>query len=114
MRFPTVLAAVAALAVLTTSPAQAHHGAPFKNCTEAYEAGYANIPEGSEHYAPRLDRDGDGIGCDKPPTDFVPAEDSGEDLAETGGSDATPYVLGASAVLLAGGSALLYRRRRSN
>ncbi|WP_206317515.1 excalibur calcium-binding domain-containing protein [Streptomyces composti] len=129
-----VLAALALAAVPAT--AVAHDGNhPFANCTDAYNNGYSNIPEGDEHYAKRLDRDGDGIGCDKPPAGFKPRGDQGEsegsgtgakessgtgaeggsgtDLAETGGNDATPYIAGAGAVVvLAGGGLLIAARKR--
>ncbi|MFE9643948.1 LAETG motif-containing sortase-dependent surface protein [Streptomyces sp. NPDC006365] len=131
--------AVAALALAALpATAEAHDGNhPFKNCTEAYENGYSNILEGNEHYGDHLDRDKDGVGCDQPPADFVPAEDTntgdedesagadesngtddtagdqGTDLAETGGSSATPYLAGGgAAVLLAGGGVLLAARKR--
>ncbi|WP_328938581.1 excalibur calcium-binding domain-containing protein [Streptomyces tauricus] len=132
--------AVAALAVaaFSATAAEAHDGLhPFKNCTEAYENGYSNIVKGDDHYGEHLDRDKDGIGCDQPPADFVPASDqdtdnqgtdgqnadsqdtdSGQekkspDLAETGGSGATPYLAaGGAAVLLAGGGVLFTLRRR--
>ncbi|MFD3730021.1 LAETG motif-containing sortase-dependent surface protein [Streptomyces sp. NPDC058632] len=134
-----VTVAALALAALPAASAVAHEGA-FKNCSEAYAAGYANIPAGSEHYGEHLDRDGDGIGCDKPPAGFVPADDKdedtgsdtgtgtetgtkdpapgtteqgGTDLAETGGSSATPYLAaGGAAVVLAGGGVLFAARRR--
>ncbi|GAA2524063.1 MULTISPECIES: excalibur calcium-binding domain-containing protein [Streptomyces] len=134
----TSAAALAALALAALpATAVAHDGDhPFKNCTEAYENGYADIPEGDDHYGEHLDRDGDGVGCDRPPADFVPHDDegsgggtdedtdeetgstsdgsgSGTDLAETGGSDATPYLAaGGAAVLLAGGGVLFAARRR--
>ncbi|MFE5599596.1 LAETG motif-containing sortase-dependent surface protein [Streptomyces coelicoflavus] len=86
-----VTVAALALAALPAAAAQAHDGThPFKNCTEAYDAGYSNIEKGDEHYAERLDRDKDGLGCDKPPAGFVPAsdEDTGaedsDDAAGTG------------------------------
>jgi LPXTG-motif cell wall-anchored protein len=124
--------AVAALALtLAALPAtaEAHGSHPFKNCTEAYENGAANIPEADEHYGRHLDRDGDGVGCDKPPAGFVPTEDEAADvtedtsadttgqqdtdLAETGGSSATPYLAGGgAAVLLAGGGVLIAARKR--
>ncbi|MET8681438.1 excalibur calcium-binding domain-containing protein [Streptomyces sp. NPDC004647] len=133
-----VTVAALALAVLP-STAEAHNGShPFKNCTAAYDAGYSNIESGDEHYGRHLDRDGDGIGCDQPPSDFVPAEDNNasdngkadeakdsaagtknsaaqqdDTLAKTGGNDATQYLAGAgAAVLLAGGGLLLALRRR--
>jgi LPXTG-motif cell wall-anchored protein len=132
-----VTVAALALAALPAAAAQAHDGAhPFKNCTEAYDAGYSNIQQGDEHYGAHLDRDKDGVGCDKPPAGFVPAgdEDSddaagsvsgkdsgseeaagqqGTDLAETGGDDSTPYLAaGGGIVVLAGGGLLLAARRR--
>ncbi|MFE2279204.1 LAETG motif-containing sortase-dependent surface protein [Streptomyces sp. NPDC059454] len=133
-----VLAALALAAVPAT--AEAHGGnTPFENCSEAYENGHANIPASSPHYGEHLDRDGDGIGCDKPPADFTPHEETGSDtgddtgnteatgsdseeqgggtdLAETGGSDATPYIAagGAAVVLLGGGVMIAARRRRDD
>ncbi|MYR40916.1 excalibur calcium-binding domain-containing protein [Streptomyces sp. SID5910] len=137
-----VTVAVLALAALP-AVAEAHDGThPFKNCTEAYDAGYANIKEGDPHYGAHLDRDKDGIGCDNPPAGFVPAGDKdtgageessgtgkegdqtgndqaagkqGTDLAETGGEDSTPYIAAAGgAVVLAGGGLLLAVRRRKD
>ncbi|MET9776916.1 excalibur calcium-binding domain-containing protein [Streptomyces sp. NPDC006367] len=71
-----------ALAALPTL-AQAHDGShPFKNCTEAYNAGYENIQKGDPHYGAHLDRDKDGVGCDNPPAGFVPADDK-----EAGGKE---------------------------
>ncbi|MFD8253436.1 LAETG motif-containing sortase-dependent surface protein [Streptomyces werraensis] len=129
-----LLAAVALAAVPAT--AVAHDGShPFENCTEAYDNGYSNIPEGDRHYGEHLDRDDDGIGCDQPPSDFVPRDESdddadadagaggakeenggGTDLAETGGSDTTPYIAagGGAVVLLGGGLMIAARKRRDN
>ncbi|PSM43386.1 hypothetical protein C6Y14_11250 [Streptomyces dioscori] len=137
----SVAVAALALAAVSVTTAEAHDGLhPFKNCTEAYENGYSNIVKGDDHYGEHLDRDKDGIGCDQPPSDFVPASDQGKDtdgkstddkgaqdatgegtgtgrqntdLAETGGSGATPYIAaGGAAVLLAGGGVLFALRRR--
>lgn len=134
-----VLAALALAAVPAT--AVAHDGNhPFKNCTDAYKNGYSNISEGDDHYGKHLDRDGDGIGCDQPPANFKPhdetadlsgggtdsgakddsgtgdsgtKESAGTDLAETGGNSATPYIAaGGAVVLLAGGGVLIAARRR--
>lgn len=55
-------ATVAAFGVLA-APAVAN-AAPFKNCTEARESGYTNIPASSDYYGKHLDRDLDGIGCE--------------------------------------------------
>lgn len=118
-----VVVAALALAVLPGA-ASAHDGDhPFENCTEAYAAGYANIPEGDEHYGSHLDRDGGGIACDRPPAGFkahddkAAAEDTGTTgthLAETGGGGDTSVYLAAagSAVLLTGGALVASARRR--
>ncbi|MGW5600347.1 LAETG motif-containing sortase-dependent surface protein [Streptomyces rochei] len=141
LRKPAAVAVAAVALAALPAAAQAHDGNhPFENCTEAYNAGYHNIPKGDEHYGEHLDRDKDGVGCDKPPADFVPADDKdsdagagsgndgnaegsgggeqaagdqGTDLAETGGDDTTPYIAaGGAAVVLAGGGLLLATRRR--
>ncbi|WP_206322289.1 excalibur calcium-binding domain-containing protein [Streptomyces sp. HNM0575] len=136
------IAAIGALGLaLAPSVAVAHDGGhPFKNCSAAYDAGYSNIRESDEHYGKHLDRDGDGVACDQPPADFVPAKDrggegsdeagdkdggksegkkSGEDaggLAETGGDDSTPYIAAAGGLVLVAGAGVLVatqRRRES-
>ncbi|MEU8751523.1 excalibur calcium-binding domain-containing protein [Streptomyces chartreusis] len=127
-----IVVAALALAALP-STAAAHDGAhPFENCAEAYANGYSDIPASDEHYGSHLDRDGDGLGCDNPPADFVPVgegqaeegaaeegtasgeEQSGTDLAATGGDDSTPYLAAGGAALLAGGGVLLVLRRRAS
>ncbi|MER7718640.1 excalibur calcium-binding domain-containing protein [Streptomyces flaveolus] len=87
LRKPAAVA-VAALALAgLPAVAEAHDGThPFKNCTEAYDAGYSDIEKGDEHYGAHLDRDKDGVGCDKPPADFVPADDKGTDAEKEGDS----------------------------
>lgn len=60
------LTAVVGLSALTATPASAVVGTAFANCTEAAAAGVFNIPAGSPNYAPNLDSDRDGIGCEKP------------------------------------------------
>lgn len=142
--FRTSAAAVLAALALAAVPATAvaHDGNhPFKNCTEAYENGYSNIAKGDDHYGKHLDRDNDGVGCDKPPAGFEPREETdtdtddgtgsgteaentgakeqsggGTDLAETGGSDTTPYIAagGAAVVLLGGGFMIAARKRRGD
>lgn len=37
----------------------------FKSCKEARAAGYSDIKKGEPGYSSNLDRDGDGIACDK-------------------------------------------------
>lgn len=87
----------------------------FDNCTEAYAAGYSNIPKTSPFYAGKLDRDNDGIACDNPPAGFVPhqATSTGttvDRLPQTG-----PGEVGVGALLLAVGvtAVVLMRRRRT-
>ncbi|MEN3582960.1 excalibur calcium-binding domain-containing protein [Streptomyces sp. ZYX-F-203] len=136
--------AVATLAVAAVpATALAHDGThPFPNCTTAYDSGYSNIPEGDRHYGSHLDRDGDGIGCDRPPAGFVPATDRGSeegedttksadteeggtaddsaatddqaaaDLAETGSDSATAYLAAGGAAILLAGGGLVFAARK--
>jgi LPXTG-motif cell wall-anchored protein len=138
----SLVAGVAAGALgfaLAPSAAVAHDGAhPFENCTAAYDAGFSNIAKGDRHYGKHLDRDRDGIGCDRPPKDFIPSKDrsdedtgskedsgskgdgkgdgteqSGAGLADTGGSGTTPYIaVGGGLVLAAGAGVLVAARKR--
>ncbi|MGW3861644.1 LAETG motif-containing sortase-dependent surface protein [Streptomyces sp. NPDC005047] len=86
LRKPAAVAVAALALAALPAAAQAHDGShPFKNCTEAYDNGYSNIKEGDPHYGAHLDRDKDGVGCDKPPAGFEPADDSG-DSGGSGGS----------------------------
>jgi hypothetical protein len=39
-------------------------GASFANCSAARAAGAAPVRRGDPGYAPHLDRDGDGVGCE--------------------------------------------------
>ena len=119
---PFLTAALVLSPLALVSPA---HASPYQNCAEAYAAGHSNIPKSSPLYADYLDRDKDGVACDDEPAGFVqqptpvatPTADASptsveEDLAETGGSDATPYIVGASVLFLGGGTVLALRRRR--
>lgn len=58
------LAAVVGLSALSATPAMAEIGA-YPNCSAARAAGAFNIPAGTPGYGPHLDRDKDGIGCEK-------------------------------------------------
>jgi len=49
-----------ALSVLSLSTGNA----TFANCSEARAAGAAPVRRGDPGYSPRLDRDGDGVGCE--------------------------------------------------
>lgn len=44
--------------------APAVQAAPYPNCTVARQDGACNIPSSSDKYQSKLDRDGDGIGCE--------------------------------------------------
>lgn len=48
----------------------------FDNCTQAYKAGVANIPKGDPAYSSKLDRDHDGVACDRPPAGFKPRHET--------------------------------------
>jgi hypothetical protein len=51
------------IAKQTTS--KATNGRHFENCTEAFDAGVFNIKRNDPSYERRLDRDNDGIACEK-------------------------------------------------
>jgi hypothetical protein len=55
------LAVSTPLALAAATPAQA---APYKNCTQARDNGDCDIPSSSDKYQSKLDRDGDGLGCE--------------------------------------------------
>ena len=38
---------------------------PYENCSAAARDGQYNIPSGSPYYGPWLDKDQDGVGCEK-------------------------------------------------
>lgn len=58
-------AAPAPVAPAPAPAAPAPVAAPFANCTAARAAGAAPVYAGTPGYGKHLDRDGDGIGCDK-------------------------------------------------
>jgi hypothetical protein len=57
------IAAALTLAALVGAPAAVAE-APFRNCSEARDAGYSDIPASSDYYWSGGDRDGDGIACE--------------------------------------------------
>ena len=57
-------AAVAGLSALSATPAMAVT-LPFSSCSDAAAVGVYNIPAGTPGYAPKLDRDKDGVACDE-------------------------------------------------
>jgi hypothetical protein len=59
----TALIAAVGFSALTITPATAAV-LPFPNCDAATAAGVHNIPADSPAYAPDLDSDSDGIGCE--------------------------------------------------
>lgn len=126
------VAAAAGFVALSATPASAGH-LPFPNCDAAAALGVYNIPEGLPGYAPHLDSDRDGIGCEHPtiaydiklvsdhPVPATPTPPQVTDVptggAETGvevtGTDNTAALaLGGGLVLaLAAGGTYVVRRR---
>lgn len=51
--------------VKNQSESKASNGRQFANCTEAFEAGVFNIRRSDPSYQNKLDRDNDGIACEK-------------------------------------------------
>jgi hypothetical protein len=60
----TVIAAAVFSGIVAIGLAPVANAVPFKNCTQARDAGYEDIPSSSEYYGPWLDRDADGVGCE--------------------------------------------------
>ena len=60
--------AVIVVALLTSSAAFAAQkgdaGITFKNCKAAFAAGYHDMKRGEPGYAPKLDRNHDGVACE--------------------------------------------------
>ena len=49
----------------TPAPAKRSSNVSYANCTEARQAGASNIRRGQPGYASHLDRDNDGLACEK-------------------------------------------------
>ena len=50
---------------LFAQPVTAEENIHFSSCTEAWENGYSDIHRGEPGYSSKLDRDGDGIACER-------------------------------------------------
>ncbi len=51
--------------IASQTKSQATNGRKFENCTAAFDAGVFDIPRNNPSYERRLDRDNDGIACEK-------------------------------------------------
>lgn len=51
--------------ILNQTESKETNGREFANCTEAFEAGVFNIKRSNSSYSNKLDRDNDGIACEK-------------------------------------------------
>ena len=51
--------------IANQATSKATNGREFANCTEAFDAGVFNIKRSDKSYQAKLDRDGDGIACEK-------------------------------------------------
>ena len=60
----SALAGVAIAAPMVLASATPAQAAPYKNCTQARQNNDCNIPSSSDKYQSKLDRDGDGLGCE--------------------------------------------------
>lgn len=111
------------LGAVTERPVDRSPAVSFDNCAEAYDAGRSHIPSSDPDYAPKLDRDKDGIACDDPPPDFQAAPKPGatSTQATVGTQDELPKtgpaaelgIVGGGVLLLGLAAALIARRRRS-
>jgi excalibur calcium-binding domain-containing protein len=59
-----IVASIGAI-LIGAAPAASADPQPYANCAAAAKAGAYNIPSDSPYYGPWLDRDNDGIGCEK-------------------------------------------------
>lgn len=61
-----VTAALGVIAIGSAAPAIAAPvpQSPYPNCTAAKQNGDCDIPSSSDKYQSKLDRDGDGLGCE--------------------------------------------------
>ena len=59
-----IAVAVFAAGITTVGFAPPAQAAPYRNCTEAKSNGDCDIPSSSDKYQAKLDRDGDGLGCE--------------------------------------------------
>ncbi|WBP96838.1 excalibur calcium-binding domain-containing protein [Mycolicibacterium neoaurum] len=55
---------VVLVGIVAAGPVPLANATPFKNCTQARQAGYEDIPSSSDYYGSWLDGDGDGIACE--------------------------------------------------
>ena len=51
--------------VKSQASSESTNGRTFQNCTDAFNQGVFDIPKSDRSYEPRLDRDGDGIACER-------------------------------------------------
>ncbi|MGV1089043.1 MAG: excalibur calcium-binding domain-containing protein [Mycobacterium sp.] len=59
-----IAVAVFASGITMVGVAPAAQAAPYANCTQAKNNGDCDIPSSSDKYQSKLDRDGDGLGCE--------------------------------------------------
>ncbi|WP_407687148.1 excalibur calcium-binding domain-containing protein [Mycobacterium sp. HUMS_1102779] len=60
----TVGAVAAILGTGVSAAPAAQADPPYRNCSQAHADGRYNIPRGDPAYAPKLDRDDDGLACE--------------------------------------------------
>ena len=85
--FKAGLASLSALMMLA-QPTFANDTIHFSNCTEAWENGYSDIHRGEPGYSSRLDKDGDGVACERskaPRGVFKPRQSSPQNRVSSSG-----------------------------
>lgn len=85
--FKAGLASFSALMILA-QPTFANDTIHFSNCTEAWENGYSDIHRGEPGYSSRLDKDGDGVACERskaPRGVFKPRQSSPQNRVSSSG-----------------------------
>lgn len=117
-----VVALSAAAALVVAVPASATNAGQYCKKSDAGTVATADNgdkvrcdldPTDDRYHWVRLSAD-DDASVSAPDASPSPSPLAREDLAQTGGDAATPYVAGAGALMLAGGGYLALRRRRAN
>ena len=86
--FLKVILTVLPVLGLFAQPVVAEENIHFSSCKEAWENGYSDIHRGEPGYSSKLDRDGDGIACERanaPRGVFKPRQSSPQNRVSSSG-----------------------------
>lgn len=102
----------------TSAPAAGTTGTVYTNCSEAFAAGVSNIPSTDAAYSARLDRNKDGIACNKNGSDTAVLINGGfaQPVASEAATNQSPLLIfaGVGMLVLAGLTLLILPRVASS